>query len=180
MAIYVRKKEKEYSPAPEGLQAAVCCDVVDLGLIETGFGKQEKIEIRWQLEDVDPKSNKRFMVTQRYTPSLHEKSKLRPLLESWRGKKFSKEELKQFDIEKLIGANCQLSIVHNIKDEGEVYANVQAIVPAARNSARLYPDRDYVRMQDRPGYTPPMHNTSSYEEQDFPPEDGAGDDDLPF
>jgi hypothetical protein len=181
MPIYARKKEREYSPAPEGLNSAVCCDVIDLGLIETGFGKQEKIEIRWQLEEIDPKSHKRYLVPQRYTPSLHEKSKLRPLLESWRGKKFSKEELKRFDIEKLIGANCQLSIVHNIKDEGEVYANVQAIVPPARNAGKLYVDEDYVRVQDRPGYVPPMHEPEAYDKPNGAiQQEEVGEDYVPF
>jgi len=149
MPIYARKKESEFSPAPEGLWPAVCVDVVDLGIVQSQFGPQVKIQIRWQLEERDPKTNRRFLIVQSYTPSLHEKSKLRPLLESWRGKKFSKEELQQFDIEKLLGANCQLQIIHNIKEEGQVYANVQAAVPPAKNAPKLRPE-DYVRVVDRP------------------------------
>lgn len=148
MPIYARKKEVEFSPAPEGLWPAVCVDVVDLGIVNTPYGPQEKIQIRWQLEEKDPKTNKRYLIVQKYTPSLHEKSKLRPMLEAWRGKKFSKEEEKQFDIEKLLGANCQLQIIHNIKEEGQVYANVQAVVPPARNTAKIRPD-DYVRVVER-------------------------------
>ena len=96
MPIYARKKETEFSPAPEGLWPAVCVDVVDLGIVQTPFGPQEKIQIRWQLEEKDPKTGKRYLIVQKYTPSLHEKSKLRPMLEAWRGKKFSKEEERQF------------------------------------------------------------------------------------
>lgn len=149
MAIYARKKESEYSTPPEGLHPAVCVDVIDLGIVKTQFGEQVKIEIRWQLEEKDEKTGKRFLVVQRYTPSLHEKSRLRPLLESWRGKKFSADEERQFDIEKLLGANCQLQLIHNIKDEGRVYANVQAVVPYPRNAAKLRPE-EYVRVVDRP------------------------------
>lgn len=152
MPIYARKKEGEYSVAPAGLHAAVCVDVVDLGLKDFGFGPQEKIQIRWQLEETDERG-RRYMVVGTYTPSLHEKSKLRPLLESWRGKKFSEDELKQFDIERLLGANCQLSITHNMKDGG-TYANVAAIVPPARNAKKLAP-LDYMRMINRPDYVPP-------------------------
>lgn len=148
MPIYAKKKESELTPAPEGLWPAVCVDVFDLGVVDTQFGKQEKIEITWQLEEVDPKSKRRFQVTQRYTPSLHEKSKLRPMLESWRGRKFTKDEERQFDIEKLIGACCQLQLIHNIKDEGRVYANVQACVPYPRNVARIAPE-NYIRRIDR-------------------------------
>ena len=148
MPIYARKKEGEYTTAPEGLWPAVCCDVFDLGLKDYGFGPQEKIEITWQLEECDPKTNRRYLVSQHYTPSLHEKSKLRPLLESWRGRKFTKDEEKEFDIEKLLGANCQLQIVHNIKDEGRTYANVQACVPYPRNTARIAVE-NYIRRIDR-------------------------------
>src|SRR5437762_9521613 len=80
MPIYARKKETEFSPAPEGLWPAVCVDVVDLGIVQTPFGPQEKIQIRWQLEEKDPKTGKRYLIVQKYTPSLHEKSKLRRVL----------------------------------------------------------------------------------------------------
>lgn len=150
MPIYAKKKESEYTVAPEGLWPAVCCDVVDLGIVQGAFGPQEKIEIRWQLEEVDEKTGRRFLIVQRYTPSLHEKSRLRPMLEAWRGKKFTAEEERQFDIEKLLGANCQLQIIHNVKDEGRVYANVQAVVPMPRNAAKIRISEDYVRVVNRP------------------------------
>lgn len=149
MPIYATKKESEYTVAPEGLWPAVCCDVVDLGVKQSKFGPQVKIQIRWQLEEVDPKTGKRFLIVQSYTPSLHEKSRLRPMLEAWRGRKFSADEEKQFDIEKLLGANCQLQIIHNIQDEGRVYANVQAVVPLPRNAAKIRTSEDYIRVVNR-------------------------------
>jgi hypothetical protein len=149
MPIWATTKDSDYEVAPEGLWHAVCVDVVDLGIVESKFGPQVKIEIRWQLEEKDSKG-RTFLIVQRYTPSLHDKSRLKPMLEAWRGRKFSAEEQKKFDIEKLIGANCQLQIIHNIKDEGRVFANVQAVVPAPRNAALIRPSEDYVRMVNRP------------------------------
>ena len=148
MPIYARKKEVEYDPAPEGLWPAVCVDVFDLGIQDYGFGPQEKIEITWQLEEKNAKTGKRFQVAQRYTPSLHEKSRLRPMLEAWRGRKFTKDEEREFDIEKLLGANCQLQIIHNVRDEGRTYANVQAVVPQAKGTTKLRPE-EYIRRIDR-------------------------------
>jgi hypothetical protein len=148
MPIYARKKEGEYTVAPEGLWPAVCCDVFDLGVQATPWGEQIKIEISWQLEEKDPQSGRRYLISQRYTPSLHEKSRLRPMLEAWRGCKFTKDEEREFDIEKLLGANCQLQIIHNIKDEGRTYANVQAVVPPAKGSIKLRVE-DYTRRIDR-------------------------------
>ena len=149
MAIIAMKKKSDFSPAPEGLHSAVCCDVVDLGEQETPWGKTYKVEIRWQLEDIDPKSEKHYMVVQRYTLSLHEKSRLRPMLEPWRGRKFTNEELDGFDLEKLIGVNCQVQVVHNVKAEGEIYANVQAVVAPARGATKLRVNGDYVRVCER-------------------------------
>jgi hypothetical protein len=167
MPIYARKKEGEYTTAPEGLWPAVCCDVYDLGIVNTPFGDQVKIEITWQLEERDPKTNKRFLISQRYTPSLHEKSKLRPLLESWRGRKFTKDEEREFDIEKLLGICCQVQLVHSIKDEGRVYANVQACVPYPKNTPRLAIE----------GYTRRIDRDKQYESH---PNGDSRDDECPF
>jgi hypothetical protein len=170
MPIFARKKEGDYTVAPEGLWPAVCCDVYDKGLVETPWGQQVKIEISWQLEERNPETKKRFLVSQSYTPSLHEKSKLRPLLESWRGRKFSKDEEREFDIERLLGACCQLQLVHNIKDDGRTYANVQACVPYPRNIARIGVE-DYVRRIDR---------EKKYEEHPNGNANDEGDEYVPF
>lgn len=147
--IIAKSNKGEFTPAPEGLWGAVCCDVVDLGMQESQWGESHRVEIRWQLEDDDPKSDKPYMVFRRFRLSLHEKSTLRPLLEAWRGRKFSAEELEGFDLEKLIGVNCQVQVVHNIKAGGETYANVQAVVKAAKGSTPLTVRGDYIRMQER-------------------------------
>jgi hypothetical protein len=149
MSYIVKDNKKEYTPAPEGLHQAVCIDVVDLGIQKTFYGDKVQIEIRWVIEEIDPKTNKPHMLLKRFTPSLHKKANLRSTLEAWRGKKFTDEELKGFDIEKLLGANCQVQVIHNIAGEGEVYANVQAVVPIAKNAARLEIPSDYIRVAER-------------------------------
>jgi hypothetical protein len=148
MAIMAREPESKFTPAPEGLHQAVCVDVVDLGLVETQWGQKPKVEIRWQLDVVNADAGKRFDIRARYTLSLSEKANLRKQLETWRGRKFSQEELQGFDLEKLIGVNCQLQVIHNLSDEGKTYANVQAIVPHNAKLPKIAP-LDYVREQDR-------------------------------
>lgn len=107
------------------------------------------------------------MVVSQYTLSLNSKAKLRQHLEAWRGRKFSGEELKGFDLEKLLGANCQLQIVHSLSDNGRTYANVQAIVPLGKGMNKIV-ELDYVRAKDR---------NEKVEDETPPPTD---DDDLPF
>lgn len=153
MAIYATNKKKDFQPAPEGLQRCVCCDVVDLGVIETKFGRKRMVYIAWQSEELRD-DGKPFLIMKRYTPSLHKKANLRRDLESWRGKPFTEEEASELDLESLLSKNCQLNIVHNTGDDGTIYANVSAIVPAARGAAPLVV-RDYERVCKREGYVAP-------------------------
>lgn len=149
MPLLAKAKAGDFTAAPEGLWPAVCCDVVDLGMVMNAqWGEKHMIKIIWQLEEIDPKSKKPFIVIRRFGLSLSEKSHLRPILESWRGKKFTTEELAGFDLEKLIGANCQVQVIHNILKDGAVFANVQAVVPVAKNATMLKV-RDYVRVSER-------------------------------
>ena len=148
MAIYARKKNTTFANAPEGLHPAVCVDVIDLGEQPTQWGPKEKIELRWQLDEVNPETQKPFQVRARYTNSLHEKAILRQTLETWRNKKFTAHELQGFDLESLIGVCCQVQIVHAPGDEGRVWANVQAVVPFPKGAIKMKA-RDYIREQDR-------------------------------
>ena len=169
MAIYARKQNTTYANPPEGLHHAVCCDVIDLGELPTAWGNKPKIEIRWQLDEVNPETQKRFEVRARFTNSLHEKARLRQVLETWRGKRFTADELKGWDLEKLIGVNCQCQIEHAPGDEGRVWANVNAVVPAPKGAVKLRV-QDYIRQADRVAAT---------EESEAKKREEV-DDDIPF
>jgi hypothetical protein len=133
-----------FTPAPEGVHAAVCVDVVDLGMVESQWGKRPKCRIVWEIEET-MEDGKRFIVGKQYTLSLHQKSALFKDLKSWRGRPFTDEELAGFDLEKVIGAPAQLVIGHEDKD-GTVYANVTAIIKATK---ALKPSGGYIRTKDR-------------------------------
>lgn len=148
MGLVARDTRREFTPAPEGLHQGVCCDVVDLGLQETPWGQKEQVKILWALEVLD-ENDRAFLVGKKYTLSLNEKATLRHHLEAWRGRKFSPEELQGFDLEKLIGVNCQVQVVHNLSDDGRTYANVQAIVPLGKGMVKIHIPESYVRVQDR-------------------------------
>ena len=180
MAIVVKSSGdgQSFTPAPAGVHQAVCVDVVDLGVLETTWQgqtkKQHKVNVAWQINE-DRDDGKPYLVFKRYTASLHEKAALRKDLESWRGRKFTREEEMGFDVEKLVGANCLLNITHN--DVGDrTYANVVSIMPLAKGMPLIQP-RDYVRKVDRQ----PEDNTPISEparDMDEPPP--MTDDDIPF
>lgn len=122
------------APPAQGVHIAICTRVIDLGTQETTYkGKPKrsrKVLIGWELPD-EPmiEVNGEMMPTivqSRMTASLSEKAELYGLLVSWRGRKFTDQELKGFDLKNIIGAGCQLQLVHT--DDGR-FANVQGIMP---------------------------------------------------
>jgi len=139
---------KSFDPPPEGAFAAVCVDVRDLGTVKSElWGDKQMVLITWELaEKMD--DGRPFIATKRYNKSLHEKASLYKHLVSWRGKPFTAEELRGFDLEKLLGAPCQVVIQHAEK-EGVVYGNVQLVMRAQKGQA-LKPSGSFVRWQDRP------------------------------
>lgn len=150
MPIIVSEQRREFSRAPEGLHQAVCIDVVDIGIVtHPEFGSKHQVEIRWHLEAVDEASGLQHMVMKRYNLSMNEKATLRLHLEAWRGRKFTTEELKGFDLEKLIGVNCQIQVVHKLATDGRTWANVMAIVPLGKGMTAMRPSDTYVRVCDR-------------------------------
>jgi hypothetical protein len=142
-------KGSEFIPPPDGVQDAVCVDVVDLGMVEGHWGTKHKIKIVWELDALKDDGT-RHQVSKRYTASLHELSNLAKDLKSWRGKPFTPDELKGFDTEKIVGVPCQLVIVHTDK-EGMVYGDVTTVIRA--NGRRTAPSGSYQRVKDRPAAT---------------------------
>lgn len=171
MPIVAKRPESNFTPAPEGLHAAVCCDVVELGTEVNHFNGnlQEKVRLVWQIEEINPETDKPYEASQKYTLSLHEKAKLCQHLEAWRGRKFTQEETEGFDLEKLIGAACQIQVVHNVTDKGKTFANVQAVVPLGKGMTKPRVTDGYVRFKDR---KPSQANGNGHHEDP--------DDEVPF
>jgi hypothetical protein len=179
--------EKEFTkiPLPEaGTTLAVCCAVWDLGLQESFFNNERKIQhkiiIAWEIQQlIDcPDSEfhgKPYMLNKKYTLSLGDKANLRKDLESWRGKPFTAEELSGgFDVEKLYGINCLIGIKHEAdkRDAAKVYANVTAILPPAKGMEKLVP----VRARDE---APPKW-VMEKQAQAVQPDEHEPIDDFPF
>lgn len=144
-----------YTPAPEGTFDAVCCDVVDLGIQDTQYGKKHQIRLVWQLSE-KMEDGRPFTIGRRYGLSLNEKSSLFKDVKSW----FGKAPPQELDVEKLIGSNCQLVVQHNERD-GSTYANVIAVLKAGKT--KLTVTKDYIRAKDRAPkeQLPPVRNTTT-------------------
>jgi hypothetical protein len=84
-------------------------------------------------------------ISQDFTLSLDKKSKLRPMLESWRGKEFTDEEANAFDCAKVAGAMAILSVIHKKSQDGtRTFANINAIMQPMKGTEKLTPENPIV------------------------------------
>ena len=167
----VIKQGQDFEPAPPGLHSAVCVDVVDLGVLPGPYGAKSKLKIVWQLK-MRNKKGERFQVRATYTQSLYDGANLRRDLTTWRGRDFTPEELKEFDVENLLGVNCQLSVAHGLsKSTGRTYAKATVILPPLKGE-KLVPE-NYER-------EPWAGETSKVEEPEHQADEDEDGDSVPF
>lgn len=149
-----------FKRVPAGVFIGRCYSLIDLGTqLTTGqqYGEklQHKIRIGWELfgedengepltVDVDGKTMP-MTISKSYTVSLHEKSGLRKDLAAWRGRDFTDEEAKGFDVSKLIGAYCMVNVTTS-ESNGKTYSNVAGLtpLPGALKNAKPSPVHEHV------------------------------------
>lgn len=148
----------DFDPIASGMHQAVCFSVIDIGTQPQPPGvnwpAKAKVLITWELpnERIDierdgEKENIPRVISARYTNSLHKKSALRPMLESWRGRPFTDEELEGFELSKLLGVNCFLNIVHNRgegKHAGKTFANVASVNPLPKGTPKIEAENELI------------------------------------
>ena len=177
---FIVKDGGDFKPHPQGQYRAVCMDVVDLGMVENKkWSKtQHKAALVFHTEAVMD-DGKPWEIWERFTVTLSDQGHLRPFLESWRGKAFTPEELKGFDLEKLIGVNALIQVVHSAKDS-KTYANIRGIMLLPRGVEKMAPTVGYERRRDRK-QEPATVTASNGPNYDEPPASlQDDDDDLPF
>lgn len=132
----------DYTPPPPGTHPAICYRFIDLGTQKTTYKGEaktaHKIILSWEITDPDVRmeDGHPFVVNQRFTWSMHEKATLRKTLEAWRGQPFVDTDFGPggFNIRKLIGVGCYLSILHEEK-EGKTYANIGAVMKLPKGAS---------------------------------------------
>lgn len=141
MSLIVKKSDGggNFQPIDAGVYPARCWSIVDLGTHDTEYqGKARKrrtVRITWELpterKDYGKGELESAVVGKTYTLSLgsaEQPSALRQDLESWRGRPFTSQEEEGFDISKLLGAPCVLTVAHKAKQTGGgFYAYVNAV-----------------------------------------------------
>ena len=131
-----------FKRVPPGAYIGRCYSLIDLGTQFTsgqyGEKMQHKIRIGWELfgddEDGNPLTididgkEMPLTISKSYTVSLHEKAGLRKDLAAWRGKDFTEDEAKAFDVSKLVGEYCMVNCTQS-ETNGKTYTNVVGLTP---------------------------------------------------
>ena len=137
-------KTRELIPA--GNYVARCYRMIEVGTVETEFQGQKKtvkkVRIGWELPTElkvfkEENGEQPMVIDKEYTMFMSDKANLRKDLESWRGKAFSDDEAKNFDITKLLGAPCMINIIHEAgkKDPSKKYQKIASITPLPKGFA---------------------------------------------
>ena len=122
-------KAKVFPQVEAGSYIGRCYSVIHIGTTHFEYqGNQKqsnKVRLTFELptelhEFKEGEGAKPYAVSVEYTLSLHEKSKLRPMLKGLRGKDLTEEEADSFDVASLVGQVAFLNIVHSEKGYAEI------------------------------------------------------------
>ncbi len=122
---------------------------------------EERIKYKKDGKDVEGPMSIGMTVTN----SIGAKSKLRPMLESWRGKPFTEAELSGFEMTAILGKPAQISVSHKPRSAGGVYANITAIlgINKLQREAMAAGKLPKAPETDMLVYTPSAHDAAAFE-----------------
>jgi hypothetical protein len=131
---------------PAGTYVARCYSVIHLGHVTQKYMGEEKVvdlvRFTWELPTElrcfsNDKGEQPCAISKEMTFSTNEKSNLRSMLNTWRGKALTEDEAKAFDLAKLLGAPCMLNIIHQPSKSNpeKVYERIAAVMPMMKGMA---------------------------------------------
>ena len=143
MAFIVEDKGGAREVCPSGNHLARCYRIVDLGTQKKEFKGTVKylheITLYWEIHGTDDngkpmlmKDGRPFGIFKNYTMSWASLANLRIDLQAWRGKPFTDEELRRFDLKTILDQWCMLNVIQNKAMNGNTYANIKGITPVPK------------------------------------------------
>ncbi len=112
----------DFENAPVGTHIARCFKLIDIGTQHGNFEgkptKNDQFIAFFELPFAKMNDGQPFIVTRFYNKTLGKKAALRKDLESWRGKPFTDEEAKKFDLMKIMGLPCMVSVIAKTGGDG--------------------------------------------------------------
>jgi hypothetical protein len=144
MAINATNNGVQRELIPAGNYIARCYQMIHVGTVEENIqGKVKllnKVRIGWELPEEkrvfkEENGEQPLVISQEFTLSMNEKANLRKVLASWRGKDFTEEEAKCFDVTKLLGVACMLNVIHkpSKSDATKIYEQIGSVSPLPKS-----------------------------------------------
>lgn len=139
----VAKDSGDFLTVPAGMHLARCYRIVDQGTQKSEFqGKVkylEKVMLQFEVHGEDEEGKplqtadgRPLSISKSFTLTLADKSTLRKDLQMWRGRDFTAQELRGFELKNVLGAWAMLTVTHT-ESNGKVYTNIAAINPVPIN-----------------------------------------------
>jgi hypothetical protein len=136
-----------FVPVPTGMHLARCYRIIDLGTQESTYmGNVKhlpKVMFQFEVHSEDGEGNATvtskgdpMTVSKNFTLTLAEKSTLRKDLQTWRGKDFTADELKGFELKNVLGQWAMISVVET-ENNGKTYTNIATINPVPSNIRKV-------------------------------------------
>jgi hypothetical protein len=136
--------ESSFTPVPPGMHLARCYRIVDLGTQKSEYQGQikylQKVMVQFEVHGEDDhgkplltNKGEPMSISKNYTLSLAEKATMRKDLQTWRGRDFTSEELRGFELKNVLGVWGMISVAKSVGNNGKEYTNVMSVnpVPAA-------------------------------------------------
>lgn len=147
MGLTLKETGGTFELCPAETHQARCYIVADLGSqMETFNGETKlthKLAIVWELS-AKMSDGRPFAISKIYTASLHEKANLRKVLDSWRGRPFTADELEGFSMAKVVGTSCFVNVIHEVDKQGRDRAKISSIMALPRGVPTLPSVNDVV------------------------------------
>jgi len=129
-----------FTPVAPGMHLARCYRIVDIGTQKTEYQgqikHQQKVMMQFEVHGEDDSGKpmvtakgEPLSISKNFTLSLGENATLRKDLQAWRGRQFTPEELRGFELKNVLGAWCMLTVAKAIGNNGKEYTNIISINP---------------------------------------------------
>ena len=139
-----------FTPVAPGMHLARCYRIVDMGTQKSEYqGKVNylvKVMMSFEVHGEDENGSplvtakgEPMSISKNFTLSLAEKATLRKDLQTWRGRDFTADELRGFELKNVLGAWAMITASKSAGNNGKEYTNIVSInpVPVAIKKAGL-------------------------------------------
>lgn len=127
-------------PVPQGIYLARCYGIIDLGTQKTthlgGTKHLNEVMLQFELHDVGEAGGQLFTangksmsISKSFTLSLAEKATLRKDIQTWRGREFTPDELRGFQLKSVLGEWALISVVNAMDQNGHDCTSIATIMP---------------------------------------------------